>query len=846
MEENRVRVLHVDADRRWVERCAAHLQENHGFEMVTACDAETGMEYLEHSAIDCVLSGLRLPGVDGLDFLDHVRRAHPQMPFILLTAETSEDTVQTAVEAGVSDYIPKFTVNISEDLLAHRIRQAVASERPTELTGSGSREVEPSPDRLLHVVESALGGDPGTDSGVGWTDGGSKTLEPTNSGGLFSVVRSAIDSNEADDTEESGDELVWVPIGESDQTTDAESGRSGGSTVDSGREAFNWTQFANGASGNGATTQKRSDRSAFSEASGSGHTDRGDESGGHATERTASVREERPDPESGGSSGIESLVRSLLETGDGTDESRNGNGTGASDATSPGPDDRRGDVPGGGVTEPDPGTRSGETETNPEVSTLSGDIFPDSTEERTGTDIVPVEDGEPDDVDTEDDGDGLLDDERPGDEHLSDELLDDELLDGERPGDELLDDQLPGDGSERSLSDHPELDALDEETLDTLDREELLHLLRTLLDEDGDGGETVDETETWSADDSGVEDDPVGNGQATAVSGTGESEGPLGERDLSETATETESKRAVTDPEVGETATGPDSLETVTGLESDEDGADTGRDDPSTEAGSTESVTETESEDVVTDSEVDDAVTGPGSDGGDTGTEFEDRGADQFEEMGESSDPDQEPEAHDEFVESEDFGLPADLDLEAGSAVLVQCGSQDERKSSACTDLLGTDQVADRQVLLVRYRKMSESRLERIATDADRTKIISIGYAQPIPQSVEDTVENVKINNPNDVTRLGIVVSGTIDEWQSTDGEVVLCFDPLDVLIQYKNVQSAFRFLHIFLSKLESGNVISHFHVDPSAGDPQEINTLKPLFDSVVTIDSVGTHLETQ
>jgi hypothetical protein len=85
-----------------------------------------------------------------------------------------------------------------------------------------------------------------------------------------------------------------------------------------------------------------------------------------------------------------------------------------------------------------------------------------------------------------------------------------------------------------------------------------------------------------------------------------------------------------------------------------------------------------------------------------------------------------------------------------------------------------------------------------------------------------------------------------MDDWASAPGETVVCYDPLDVLLRYKNVKSAFRFLHLFLGKLQSAGAISHFHVDPSAGDPQEINTLKPLFDAVLTIDSVGTHVERQ
>ncbi len=213
-----------------------------------------------------------------------------------------------------------------------------------------------------------------------------------------------------------------------------------------------------------------------------------------------------------------------------------------------------------------------------------------------------------------------------------------------------------------------------------------------------------------------------------------------------------------------------------------------------------------------------------------------------------SASPDVDTQSTDPFDQfgsgQTEYDRPGDLELTPGDVVLVQCGSQDDRKQQACIDLLGVDDVADRNVLLVRYTEMNGPRLERIATHANRVTLVSVGYNQRVPQSVQQAVRTVNVTNPNDVTRLGIVITATLDNWSARDGETVVCFDPLNVLLRYKNVENVFRFLHILLGKLRSGNAISHFHVDPTAGDPQEINTLKPLFDSVLTIDSVGVSVE--
>ncbi|OYR58993.1 DUF7504 family protein [Halorubrum halodurans] len=195
--------------------------------------------------------------------------------------------------------------------------------------------------------------------------------------------------------------------------------------------------------------------------------------------------------------------------------------------------------------------------------------------------------------------------------------------------------------------------------------------------------------------------------------------------------------------------------------------------------------------------------------------------------------------------DSDGYEPPRGLNATPQTSVLVQCGSQDDRKDAACDDLLGLSaDGTERSVVLIQYRKVDPARLERIAEESRRTKLISVGYSQTIPGSIEDEIETVKINNPNDITRLGILVSGTLDDWSSVDGETAVCYDSLNVLLKYKDVQSTFRFLHVFLGTLDGANAVSHFHVDPLAGDPQNINTLKPLFDEVVSIDSMGVHLE--
>lgn len=190
------------------------------------------------------------------------------------------------------------------------------------------------------------------------------------------------------------------------------------------------------------------------------------------------------------------------------------------------------------------------------------------------------------------------------------------------------------------------------------------------------------------------------------------------------------------------------------------------------------------------------------------------------------------------------YHRPDALTMTPGTSVLVECRTQDERKRQACTDLLCEYHPGVEYALLVQYRELDPDRISQLADLVPNLHIVAIGYHQPVPSAYEDEVHVLSINNPNDLTRLGIVITGILDGWAETTGGRTCCFDSLNVPLQYQSVQSLFRFLHILLGKLREADIVAHFHVDPTSGDRREINVLTPLFDEVLSIDASGTHLE--
>jgi len=70
-------------------------------------------ECLEERRYDLIVCDWNMPGMSGLEFLNLIREQFPSIPFVMLTAEAYKENVETAIEAGVSDYVIKpFTAEI--------------------------------------------------------------------------------------------------------------------------------------------------------------------------------------------------------------------------------------------------------------------------------------------------------------------------------------------------------------------------------------------------------------------------------------------------------------------------------------------------------------------------------------------------------------------------------------------------------------------------------------------------------------------------------------------------------------------------------------------------------------
>jgi DNA-binding NarL/FixJ family response regulator len=76
-------------------------------ELVDTKDAREALEAVEKQAFDLVLLDINLPGRNGLDLLQDLRRLHPKLPVIVLTAFPERDYALRAFKLGAAGYVTK-------------------------------------------------------------------------------------------------------------------------------------------------------------------------------------------------------------------------------------------------------------------------------------------------------------------------------------------------------------------------------------------------------------------------------------------------------------------------------------------------------------------------------------------------------------------------------------------------------------------------------------------------------------------------------------------------------------------------------------------------------------------
>ncbi|MCX9080645.1 MAG: recombinase RecA [Candidatus Methanoperedens sp.] len=101
--------------------------------------------------------------------------------------------------------------------------------------------------------------------------------------------------------------------------------------------------------------------------------------------------------------------------------------------------------------------------------------------------------------------------------------------------------------------------------------------------------------------------------------------------------------------------------------------------------------------------------------------------------------------------------------------------------------------------------------------------------------------ENIKIaSSPVDLTGIGVKISQFFEEFfmKKNTQKIQLHINSLSTILMYSNIQTVFRFLHVFTGRIKAASALGIYVIESGMHDEQAVATLKQLFDGMIEIKS--------
>jgi len=172
------RVLVVD-DHLQARESMADVLRQAGHQVDCCASAIEALRLLGHESYDCIVTDLRMPGMNGIEFIEQLEERKYGAQVVMVTAHASVSSAVDAMRHGAFDYIEKpFDVDQLERLVGQAIRHGRLVHKPTAPDGAldpddppvmiGSSavmqslrtkilQVAPTPETILITGESGTG-----------------------------------------------------------------------------------------------------------------------------------------------------------------------------------------------------------------------------------------------------------------------------------------------------------------------------------------------------------------------------------------------------------------------------------------------------------------------------------------------------------------------------------------------------------------------------------------------------------------------------------------------------------------------------------------------------------------
>ena len=169
-------ILIID-DEKAIRKTLSEILSYEGYKIDEAGDGEEGLKKVKEKEYDVILCDIKMPKIDGIEFLEKAKEIGPDIPIIMISGHGTIETAVEAVKKGAYDYISKppdlnrllITIRNAMDkttLVAEtkvlkrkvsKVQEMVGSSAPIFKIKETIEKVAPTEARILVTGENGVG-----------------------------------------------------------------------------------------------------------------------------------------------------------------------------------------------------------------------------------------------------------------------------------------------------------------------------------------------------------------------------------------------------------------------------------------------------------------------------------------------------------------------------------------------------------------------------------------------------------------------------------------------------------------------------------------------------------------
>jgi len=184
-----------------------------------------------------------------------------------------------------------------------------------------------------------------------------------------------------------------------------------------------------------------------------------------------------------------------------------------------------------------------------------------------------------------------------------------------------------------------------------------------------------------------------------------------------------------------------------------------------------------------------------------------------------------------------------DADLDPGTNLLIS-GPPMTGKRRVAFEILASGTDRGEGVIVVTTKDGARRVLSEYEDFVSNPDDADVGVVDCVTKqqggsNLEDDRRVKYASSPVDMTGIGIKLSEFLEEFYEVRGHRRnrILLHSVSTLLMYSDLQTVFRFLHVFTGRVQSADGLGLYVIDSSAHDDRTMNTLKQLFDGIITVE---------